>query len=146
MKKIIVNIDGACEPINPGGVASYGFLIQKNGEILHKGKGVIGEGKGMTNNVAEYTAAIEAIKWIKENLEPEEIKLLSDSQLLIRQLKGEYAVKSNRIKPLYREIGKLLEKLESEVSFKWIPRDENQEADKLSKEAIEEYLKTEQAK
>lgn len=142
MKEIIVNIDGACEPVNPGGIASYGFVIKEKKETLHEGKGVIGEGEGMTNNVAEYTAAIEAIKWIKKNLSPQKTKLIGDSQLLIRQLKGEYGVKSNRIKPLYKKLKRLLEELNSEVLFEWVPREENKEADKLSKIAIEEYLET----
>lgn len=138
-KKITVNIDGACEPVNPGGTASYGFVIKEGNRTLKQGKGVVGEGEGMTNNVAEYTAAIEALKWIKLNLDPSDILLIGDSQLLIRQLKGEYAVRSSRIRPLYEKLVKLLKDLKAEVEFKWVPREQNAEADRLSKEAIENY-------
>ena len=88
---ISVYCDGLCELYNPGGVATYGFVIHEGEKKLAEGKGVIGQGKGMTNNVAEYTAAIEAMSWlIRHEYQRERVTLASDSMLLVRQLSGSW--------------------------------------------------------
>ena len=61
---IIIYFDGLCYPRNPGGVAAYGYLVYRNSELIHKGFGAVGEGKGMTNNVAEYEGLLAAMQWI----------------------------------------------------------------------------------
>ncbi|MGI9863065.1 ribonuclease HI [Moorella naiadis] len=135
---IIVNCDGLCEPVNPGGTACYGWVARKDGEKLKESWGVICSGPGATNNVAEYTAVIEAMKWLIENgFAKERIEIRSDSQLCIYQLTGDYAVRSARIKPLYREARKLAQKFSS-LRFRWVPREENEEADELSRKAYAE--------
>lgn len=127
--------DGLCEPVNPGGTATWGFVIKRDGIIIKKDCGILGNGAGMTNNVAEYSAAINAIKWLREQgLTDEKAILLSDSQLLIFQLQGRYAVRSNRLRPLYDRLTKEL-KAVRKIGFRWIPREENEEADALSLEA-----------
>ena len=52
---------------NPGGVATYGYLIYRDGEKIQRGYGVIGSGAGMTNNVAEYSALKQAAEWVSQN-------------------------------------------------------------------------------
>lgn len=127
--------DGLCEPVNPGGTATWGVVIKRDGIIIKSDCGILGNGAGMTNNVAEYSAAINAIKWIGEQgFTDEKAILLSDSQLLIFQLQGRYAVRSNRLRPLYDRLTKDL-KTFKRISFRWIPRDENYEADLLSRQA-----------
>lgn len=133
--------DGLCEPAypggprNPGGMATYGFVIYKDHEQIKEGWAIIGSGQGMTNNVAEYTGAIKALEWMIENdLTDDKITLRSDSQLLIYQLDGSYAVRSPRIYPLYSHVRKLLKKFKKK-SYCWIPREENEEADALSRRA-----------
>jgi len=61
---IQVNIDGLCQPINPGGIACYAFIIRSNGRTMHSGYGIAGEpfSKDSTNNVAEYTALAKALE------------------------------------------------------------------------------------
>jgi ribonuclease HI len=51
-RKYMVAFDGACEPVNPGGIASWGYTVVENGKELMFANGVAGEGTGMTNNIA----------------------------------------------------------------------------------------------
>lgn len=141
---LVVYFDGLCEPVNPGGVAAYGFVVYRDGERLHAGRGVAGAGylgSEATNNVAEYTALVKALEWLVENgFAGEELVVRGDSQLVIKQLKGEYAVRSSRITPLYARVKELLRFFPS-VRLEWVPRELNAEADALSREAYEEFLR-----
>jgi ribonuclease HI len=144
---IIIYFDGLCYPKNPGGLAAYGYLIFRNGDLIHKGFGAVGEGKGMTNNVAEYEGLMAAALWLNDEEITDKIEIKGDSQLVIKQMKGEYRVNSATSKKYVPEIKKLLHG--KEVNFIWIPREENEEADKLSRVAYERYKKrlfTRQAK
>ena len=142
MKRYYLYFDGLCEPRNPGGVATYGFIVKDSeGNVICKGKGVVGAGMfgdDVTNNVAEYRALIEGLKCFKERIGKGELIVRGDSQLVIRQLKGEYKVKAKRILPLYDEVKRLIRGLN--VKFEWIPRELNEEADKLSREAFREFV------
>lgn len=132
--------DGLCQPINPGGIATYGFAIYKGEQILAEDCGFIVQGEGATNNVAEYTAAIQALRWLKKNhLEKFPVALKSDSQLLIRQLNGHWRIKAPGIIPLYREAMELVRDFQN-ISFVWIPREENEVADALSRKAYVQKL------
>ena len=135
---ISVYCDGLCKPYNPGGVAAYGFVIYEGKKKLSEGKGVIGQGKGMTNNVAEYTAAIEAMSWLLgHEYQGKKVTLASDSMLLVKQLSSSWRVRSERIRPLHRRASELARRLR--VRFHWVPREENEEADGLSVHAYVEY-------
>lgn len=134
--------DGACEPINPGGTASYGWLIKKDGKTLRVGSGIVGKGHGMTNNVAEYHGLIEGIKAFLTLRIKEKLVLKGDSNLVINMVskKWGWAKKKTQWKPhakmphlkkLLEEIHQLLENLDYDVQ--WIPREQNHEADELSK-------------
>lgn len=132
---IVVNCDGLCEPINPGGTACYGWVVYKGQEKLGEGYGVVCSGPHATNNVAEYTAIIKALEWLLANgFSNEDIELRSDSQLCIYQLRGTYSVNSPRLVPLYRKMKKLAANFKK-LSFRWVPREENKEADALSRKA-----------
>jgi ribonuclease HI len=135
---ITIYFDGLCYPKNPGGVAAYGYLVYRNRELIHKGFGAVGEGKGMTNNVAEYEGLLAAVQWIVDEGIDEDIVIKGDSQLVIKQMKGEYRVNSATSKKYVPEIKKLLHL--KMPSFVWIPREENEEADKLSRVAYERYI------
>jgi ribonuclease HI len=134
---ITVHFDGLCYPRNPGGVAAYGYLIRRDGEMIHQGLGVVGEGKGMTNNVAEYEALRAAARWIRESGIEDRITVKGDSMLVIKQMKGEWEVRSATSRRYVPEIRRLL--AGRNVSFVWINREENQEADELSREAYRRY-------
>lgn len=130
-KKLIIYTDGASRG-NPG-PASYGVYITDEAGYSMELKGTLGN---QTNNFAEYTAVIEALKWLTSS--PDKIaEVRSDSELLIKQLKGEYKVKSETIKPLHTEIKNLLHSHKLNVQFKHVRREFNKEADRLANEALD---------
>ncbi len=136
---ITIYFDGLCQPVNPGGVATYGYAIYRNGKVIKRGCRVIGEGSGMTNNFAEYTALKRALMWLNESGIKDEITIKGDSQLVISQMKGVWKVKSQTSRKFVPEIRKLLKN--KRVKLIWIPREENSEADMLSRIAYKRHIK-----
>lgn len=132
---IVVWTDGLCEPVNPGGIACYGWVAYRDGKKVDEGCGRVVEGPSATNNVAEYQAVIEALQWLFANgYAGEPIELRSDSRLVVCQLSGEYAVRSDRIRPLYDRARAFLLRFQH-IRLVWVPREENAEADILSRRA-----------
>ena len=127
---ITLYFDGLCRPKNPGGVATYGYVIFRDGKRVKSGYGVVGSGTGMTNNVAEYSALKHGLEWARVNCSDDEIVIKGDSQLVIHQLNGTWQIKSETSKKFVPEICRLLEG--RKTRFVWIPREENAEADELS--------------
>jgi ribonuclease HI len=140
--KVRIHCDGLCEP-NPGGLATYGFVIEEQEEArwreIHRAKGVAARGQGATNNVAEYTAAIRALRWLADEARTEvSVALYSDSQLLVNQLSGNWRVKSPQIRLLWSEARELLDRFVDSHAT-WVPREQNEPADGLS---VEVYIST----
>jgi ribonuclease HI len=135
---VVVHVDGLCEPVNPNGVACYGYVIYRDGEKLEEGCGVV-EHPSPSNNVAEYTACIKALERLIELGLTEDVLVRSDSQLLIYQLKGIYAVKAPCITSLYEKATALIKQFKR-IRFEWVPREENEEADELSRRAYYDYV------
>ena len=135
MAKLIIYTDGASRG-NPG-PASYGFTISdETGKLLHEEGEYIGK---TTNNVAEYTAVIEALELVKEKYSshlPLEIELFADSKLLAEQLSGRYKIKHPNLKPLFDRI-KLLEMELGAILYTHVPRGKNTEADRLANKALD---------
>lgn len=105
--------------------------------------GVIGKDPGMTNNVAEYIAAIKALEYLKKKrVFDQKIILQSDSTLLINQLGGVWRVHSARIRPFYQKVKRILKEFKF-VDFKWIRREGNEEADLLSRKAYYKSVENE---
>jgi Ribonuclease HI len=127
---ITIYFDGLCRPRNPGGVATYGYVIYRNGKKVKSGFDVIGSGAGMTNNVAEYSALKFAVSWVSGNGFDDEIVIKGDSRLVIHQMNGSWQVKSETSKKFVPEIRSLLG--DRKTKFIWIPREQNAEADRLS--------------
>ena len=136
---ITIYFDGLCYPKNPGGVAAYGYLVYRDEELLWKGFGGVGQGRGMTNNVAEYEGLKAAAQWLVDEGIEDKIIIKGDSELVIKQMKGQYKVSSATSKKYVPEIKKLLEG--KDVSLAWVPREENEEADRLSRMGYESYLR-----
>ena len=130
-----LQFDG-CSKSNPG-IAGAGAVIYKfSEEISAKIKFV---GNNETNNVAEYTGLIIGLREAI-NLNIKAIRVEGDSMLVIKQMKGEYKVKSTNLINLYNE-AKLLEKEFEIISFNHIYRENNKRADELSNMAIsKDYL------
>lgn len=139
---IEVYFDGLCQPINPGGIPCYAFLVKSNEKTIYSEYGVAGEpfSEDATNNVAEYTALAKALQWlIDNNFSSQKVEVKSDSQLVVNQLLGDYKVKARRIISLYKEV-LLLKNRFQDIQITWIPRDKNKEADKLTNKAYNKAL------
>jgi ribonuclease HI len=136
-RKIIqVFFDGLCQPVNPGGIACYAFIIKDDKNTIYSEYGLAEHNS--TNNVAEYTGIIKALEWlIAHNYENQNIIIRGDSQLVVSQIKRKFKVKASRIIPLYHKAMSLIAKLNN-IQIELIPRDQNKEADRLSNLAYQE--------
>ncbi len=127
--KIIVYTDGGSR--NNPGPSALGVVIKIDSGIKKYGK-FIGSA---TNNEAEYSAVVFALKKIKqlignEKAEKSKIEIRADSELLINQLNGKYKIKEKNLVPFFIDIWNLKQDF-GDIKFFHIPREENKEADKL---------------
>jgi probable phosphoglycerate mutase len=123
---IVAYIDGGARG-NPG-PAGYGVRVEDGeGLLLAELHGPLGVA---TNNIAEYNGLLAALRWAIEHAE-REVHVRGDSELLIRQMRGEYRVKHPGLKPLFLEACALVRQLDR-VSFTHVRREDNKEADRLS--------------
>jgi ribonuclease HI len=135
--KIIIHTDGGARG-NPG-PAAVGIVIEfttkdvaeNTRETIEIGK-YIGE---TTNNVAEYTALLEALKKTRE-FETEEVECLLDSELVVKQLNGQYKVKEPNLQVLCSKV-KTEAKFFKKITFRHIPRVLNKRADKIVNEVLD---------
>ena len=126
------NIDGGSRG-NPG-PAAYGVIIRDGrGEIVAKLKKYIGR---FTNNVAEYYGLIAALDYA-ESHSVKAIRIESDSELLVKQMRGQYKVKSEDLRPLFERALKMSKAFES-FRIEHVYREQNREADALANEALDE--------
>lgn len=129
--KLVVNVDGGARG-NPG-PAAIGAVIQKaSGDVLEERGERIGEA---TNNVAEYRALLLGIARATE-LGATELELIGDSELVVRQVKGEYKVKDATMRKLHTEVKRALRPFES-WSIRHVRREQNAAADSLVNEALD---------
>jgi ribonuclease HI len=125
-----IHIDGASRG-NPG-EAAYSVVIDVAGRPRIEEAGVLGK---ETNNVAEYTALIKALEKAR-HLGLKRLRILSDSELLVKQVTGEYRVKNDDLRWLHNEAHKLMAHFTS-VTLKHIRREDNKRADQLCNEALD---------
>lgn len=119
-------IDGGARG-NPG-PAGYGVhVIDEQGAVLAELYAGIGN---TTNNIAEYRGLLAALEWALAHGHPR-VHIKSDSQLLVRQMNGEYAVKNAGLLPLYRQARHLMAKIGT-VTLEHVRREMNKDADRLS--------------
>lgn len=126
-----IYVDGASRG-NPGDAGIGVVITTEDGKILKALGKYIGK---TTNNVAEYQALITALGEAK-SLGGTEIKIFADSELMVKQIKGEYKVKSAGLLPRYQEAKTLLMKF-SKYDIIHIKREKNAEADRLANQAID---------
>jgi ribonuclease HI len=128
----LANIDGGSRG-NPG-PASYGVVIRnERGEVVAKLKKYIGRA---TNNVAEYYGLIAALDYAQSS-GVRALRIESDSELLVRQMRGHYKVKSAYLRPLFERAKKMSQTFDS-FRIDHVYRDQNSEADALANEALDE--------
>jgi ribonuclease HI len=126
--------DGAARG-NPGPAGAGAVIVSPGGHIVAKIGKFLGDS---TNNVAEYTGLILGLKRARA-MGIKELDVFSDSELLVRQLSGDYAVKAEHLRPLHDEAQALLRAF-PDVNVAHIPREENAAADEMSNRAIDERL------
>lgn len=132
-KKVKLYTDGGAEG-NPGPAGIGVVIYNEENNIILKESEFIGI---QTNNQAEYCALIWGLILAKD-LGVEEVECYSDSELMIKQVQGEYKIKNINIRPLAVIVKKILPKFFKKASFFNIPRGQNKEADKLVQKAISE--------
>lgn len=123
--KYTVYSDGAARG-NPGPAGAGYIIYDQDGNAVHSEAIPLGH---TTNNVAEYTALLEAARYIKR-LNPSQVDFLLDSELVVKQVAGIYKVKAEHLKAIFDELIVILASLNA--TCKHIPREQNKEADKLA--------------
>lgn len=142
-----LHFDAACKNTpntnNPMGIGVAVFVDEEYREDLSLDINYTEYKIDGTNNVGEWLGLIDCIKHVKNffsDLYPKDhlFYIYSDSQLVVKQFNGVYAVKKQHLKPLFIEAKTLSAELN--ILVQWVPREENQEADDLSKKALKQQL------
>lgn len=132
LSDFFVYTDGASRG-NPGEAGAGAVILDKEGNVIRELKKYLGKN---TNNVAEYRALILGLSEVLK-LKGTRVHIFSDSELMVRQLNGTYAVKNKGLAVLYNEVNDLLKKF-VRYDIKYINREKNRHADRLANEAIDE--------
>lgn len=133
IKKFIVYTDGGARG-NPGPAAIGVYIVDSEGKEILRMSNQIGE---TTNNVAEYTAVIEALKWIKKNLSSIikdtglNLQFYLDSSLVVNQLNGIFKVKQKHLRELLLQVKMLEQEVGGKILYNFVPREKNKIADFL---------------
>jgi ribonuclease HI len=129
--EVRVNVDGGARG-NPGPAAIAAVVQDGNGEVVEERSEAIGTA---TNNVAEYRALLLGIERAAA-LGARRLELIGDSELIVRQVNGEYKVKDEALRELHRQVREALDDFEK-WSIRHVRRDENAEADRLVNEELD---------
>jgi ribonuclease HI len=130
-ERLVVHVDGGARG-NPGPAAIAAVLADADGTILDERSETIGRA---TNNVAEYRAVLLGIERAGA-LGAAELELVGDSELIVKQVRGEYRVKDAGLRELHSQVRAALEGFER-WSIRNVPREENAHADRLVNEALD---------
>lgn len=134
MKRVTIYTDGASRG-NPGDAGIGIVFVDENGNTIKEISDYIGQ---TTNNIAEYKAMVRALNEALE-MNCDEINVISDSELMVKQIKGEYHVKNEGIKRFYKEVLELFKQFKS-YSITHVRREQNRRADELANRGIDEAL------
>ena len=126
-KEILVVCDGSGQGWGDAAVARYAYMIYEGARKVAEGEGEVGSGREMTANVAEYAAVLRAVEALHAGgYEGREVRVRSDSRLVMEQLGMLCVVRSPRLAPWHRAVREAARALE--VCYEWVPRAWNQEA------------------
>ncbi|MHC4105889.1 MAG: ribonuclease HI family protein, partial [Planctomycetota bacterium] len=128
--EVIAYTDGGSRG-NPGPAAAGFILTDTTGTQLQAKAFFLGRN---TNNVAEYTGVVKALE-AAIKIDAKRVIVFSDSELLVKQINGEYKVKSEQIRPLFQQAVELLGRFEN-WKVQYVCREKNKEADKLVNQAL----------
>ena len=134
INKVIIYTDGAARG-NPGPAAIGVILKDETGNVVARISRRLG---ATTNNQAEYQAIIVALEKAI-SLGARQVLLKSDSELVVKQINGNYKIKNTALRPLYQKVVQLIGSLES-ISITYIPREQNAVADALANKALDSIL------
>lgn len=135
MSSATANIDGGSRG-NPG-PAGYGVRITRDDGSTVDLKGSIGVA---TNNIAEYNGLLAALQWAADNA-IRALHVKADSELMVKQMLGEYRVKNPGLQPLHEEARRLVARI-GRVTFEHVRREFNTDADRLANEAMDQSAAT----
>ena len=138
-RRLVVHVDGGARG-NPGPAAIAAVIADRDGTVIEERSETIGRA---TNNVAEYRALLLGIDRAAA-LGAREVELVGDSELIVRQVRGEYRVKDPGLRELHTQVARALRSLES-WSIRNVPRADNAEADRLVNEALDATNEQEEA-
>lgn len=130
-ERLILRTDGASRG-NPGHAAAGVVIEREDGSLMARGKKYLGV---MTNNQAEYRALILGLRSIAR-YQPAAVRVYMDSELVVRQMAGQYKVRDESLRPLFEEARELASAL-GNVTFAHVPRGQNALADQLANEALD---------
>jgi ribonuclease HI len=139
---LMIFCDGLCEPRNPGGYACWAWIAYSpKGNRLREDSGCVGNGEEMTNNLAEYHAVLNALRYTRSRLTMLSergmgVMVYSDSKLVIEQIKGSWRCNTPALQRLLADIESVMHFFADAavpLKFEWIPREQNQAADQLTR-------------
>lgn len=130
-QRLVLRTDGASRG-NPGHAAAGVAIEAEDGTVLACGKRYLGE---MTNNQAEYRALVIGLKAVAR-YQPAAVRVYMDSELVVKQMRGEYRVKDETLRPLFEEASAWAKRLPN-VTFEHVLRAKNALADQLANEALD---------
>ncbi|HEY7163714.1 MAG TPA: ribonuclease HI family protein [Candidatus Binatia bacterium] len=136
----LLMVDGAARG-NPGEAGCGAVIVDEAGEVVKELSCYLGHA---TNNVAEYEGLLLGLQALLD-LEKKNIRVQSDSQLLVRQLNGQYRVKDEKLKRLFERAVNLLRRFDK-VRIVHVPRELNRHADRLANQGIDQVLRRKRAK
>jgi len=132
MRPIVAYIDGGARG-NPG-PAGYGVRVEDDtGALIAEFNGFLGT---TTNNVAEYNGLLAALRYAEEHGH-RIVRIKSDSELLVKQMRGEYRVKNAGLLPLYQRARSIADGMDR-IVFEHVRREQNKDADRLANLAMDE--------
>jgi ribonuclease HI len=127
-----IHTDGASRG-NPGAAAFAYVIAPENGEPIEEA-GCLGQ---LTNNQAEYTALVRALEHALELGTHHHLHILSDSELLVKQMNGQYRVKNEELRGLFQQAQELTKQFTGGVTIRHVRREQNSRADALCNEALD---------
>lgn len=138
MIKYFIHTDGGARG-NPGPGAVGAVIKTENGQLLFEISRKIGK---TTNNIAEYTAVVATLEWLRDNQEGGNrqeaiVQFYLDSKLVVNQLNGLYKVKENHLRELILKVRGLEQEVGGRIYYSLIPREKNFEADRLVNKALD---------
>jgi ribonuclease HI len=134
--ELTLYVDGLCQPKNPSGWACWAWIaLEAGGQPIAQEYGCLGHGEGMSNHLAEAKAVLYALQWAHRH-GLSHFTLYTDSQVIVNQALGRWAVHAAHLKPILWDIRTLLMAMQTRIV--WIPRAANRCADALSLRAYQE--------